>query len=64
MIISATRFEDKQFEMYLTIDPNMLEKEVRKQAEMILLLINLIAIISIAAGIGVAIATVILSTNI
>ncbi|MFX1478044.1 MAG: nitrous oxide reductase family maturation protein NosD [Promethearchaeota archaeon] len=60
MTISASGYEDKQFETYLVVDPDTLEKEIRKGAEGIPFVIILIAIISTTAGIGVATATAVL----
>ncbi|MFW9873343.1 MAG: hypothetical protein ACFFG0_09590 [Candidatus Thorarchaeota archaeon] len=60
MTISASGYEDKYFETYLAIDPNTLEKEVRKGANGVPLMIILIAIISAITGIGVATVVVVL----
>ncbi|MFX1575052.1 MAG: nitrous oxide reductase family maturation protein NosD [Promethearchaeota archaeon] len=60
MIISASGYEDKQFETYLAVDPDTLEKEIGKGAEGIPLVIILIAIILTAALIVAVTATVVL----
>jgi len=60
MVISASGYEDKAFKTYLAIDPDTLEKEVGKAADGVPLVIILVAIISTAAGITVATATVVL----
>jgi len=51
MTISATGFEDKYFETYLAVDPDILDKESGKIAEAGPLII--ITIISTAGGIGI-----------
>ena len=45
MIISASGYEDKQYETYLAVDPDTLEKEVGKGAEEAPLVIIIIAIL-------------------
>lgn len=51
MTISASGYEDKYFETYLAVDPATLEKEVGEEFPLVMIII---AIISTAAGIGVA----------
>ena len=60
MIISASGYEDKQFETYLAVDPDTLEKGVGNGVEGVPLVTIIIAIISTVAGIAVATATIVL----
>ena len=60
MAISASGYEELQFETYLAVDPATLEKEAGKGTEEIPTIIVLIAIISTIAGIGVATISVVL----
>ncbi|MBA7656945.1 hypothetical protein ES703_64874 [subsurface metagenome] len=53
-IISADGYQDKSFETYIAVDPDILDKEIGEIAEEFPLTIIIIAIASIAGGIGVA----------
>jgi len=52
MIISANGYQDKHFEMYLAVDPDILDKDVRKTADNIPITIIIIAVISIVGVLG------------
>ena len=54
MIISADGHQDKSFETYIAVDPDTLDKDGGDFAEVFPLTIIIIAIISMAGGIGVA----------
>ena len=54
MIISADGYQDKYFETYIAVDPDTLIKDFVKPAEEFPLTMIIIAITSIAGGIGVA----------
>jgi len=58
MVISASGYEIKQFETYLAVDPDTLEKEKEKGVERIHLGIIMIAIISTIEGIGIVSAAI------
>ncbi|MBY9016027.1 MAG: right-handed parallel beta-helix repeat-containing protein [Candidatus Lokiarchaeota archaeon] len=60
LIISAIGYQNKLFETYLAVDPDALEKEVGGGPEGDPLLIIIIAISSIAGGIGIVGVTVII----
>ncbi|NVM34301.1 MAG: right-handed parallel beta-helix repeat-containing protein [Candidatus Lokiarchaeota archaeon] len=58
MAISASGYEDKQFETYLAVDPETLEKGVEQDGDEFPFMILIIAIVSTAGGIGAAIITI------
>ena len=58
MVISASGYEDKHFETYLSVDPDTLEKGVDKDGEEFPLTIVIIAIVSTVGGIGATLITI------
>jgi len=60
IIITADGYEDKQFETYLAVDPETLEKRVEQDGKGFPFLILIIAIFSIAGGIGATLITVVI----
>lgn len=58
MTISASGYENKQFETYIAVDPETLEKGVEKDGDEFPFMILIIAIVSIAGGIGATLITV------
>jgi len=54
IIISADGYQDKAFETYIAVDPDTLDKDGVEPAEELPLIIIIVAITSIAGGIGVA----------
>ena len=52
MIISANGYQDRHFEMYLAVDHDILDRDVRKPADKIPITIIIIASISIVGILG------------
>jgi len=57
MMISADGYDDKNFETFLAVDPDTLEKEAGKEVSLVIIIIT---IISSVGGIGVAATAVVL----
>jgi hypothetical protein len=60
IIITADGYEDKQFETYMAVDPETLEKSVEQDGKGFPFLILIIAILSTAGGIGATLITVVI----